>query len=171
MIDKATFCRIKPNWSGMGRPEDSIDLEMRYEYYEEEDYGESDGLNGLRAVNRAITTNTTTMATATEHQDLTDDDLVLATPIVYGFALDDHQWAEFNIDLVEKIVWNDAAFANLVLPEDKKSLVEALVTAHGAKDRIGFDDFIVGKGQGLVINLFGPPGVGKTMSAEATSER
>ena len=27
-----------------------------------------------------------------------------------------------------------------------------------------------GKGQGLVINLFGPPGVGKTLSAEATSE-
>ena len=33
-----------------------------------------------------------------------------------------------------------------------------------------FDDFIRGKGQGLVINLFGPPGVGKTLSAEATSE-
>ena len=27
-----------------------------------------------------------------------------------------------------------------------------------------------GKGHGLVINLFGPPGVGKTLSAEATSE-
>lgn len=34
----------------------------------------------------------------------------------------------------------------------------------------GFDDFVRGKGQGLVINLFGPPGVGKTLSAEATSE-
>ena len=33
-----------------------------------------------------------------------------------------------------------------------------------------FDDFVRGKGQGLVINLFGPPGVGKTLSAEATSE-
>ena len=34
----------------------------------------------------------------------------------------------------------------------------------------GFDDFVQGKGHGLVINLFGPPGVGKTLSAEATSE-
>ena len=33
-----------------------------------------------------------------------------------------------------------------------------------------FKDFIPGKGHGLVINLFGPPGVGKTLSAEATSE-
>ncbi|KAF9003181.1 hypothetical protein BDZ89DRAFT_1240645, partial [Hymenopellis radicata] len=35
---------------------------------------------------------------------------------------------------------------------------------------LGFDDFIKGKGHGLDINLFGPPGVGKTFSAEATSE-
>ena len=35
---------------------------------------------------------------------------------------------------------------------------------------LGFDDFVQGKGQGLVINLFGPPGCGKTLSAEATSE-
>jgi hypothetical protein len=105
------------------------------------------------------------------HQTLTDEDLVLATPIVYGFALDDHRWCEFNIDLIKEITWNDAAFANLVLPEEKKSLVKALVEAHSGKDRTGIDDFIVGKGQGLIINLFGPPGVGKTMSAESISER
>lgn len=28
----------------------------------------------------------------------------------------------------------------------------------------------MGKGRGLVISLFGPPGVGKTFTAEATSE-
>ena len=31
-------------------------------------------------------------------------------------------------------------------------------------------DVVVGKGQGVIISLFGPPGVGKTLSAEATSE-
>jgi replication-associated recombination protein RarA len=45
-----------------------------------------------------------------------------------------------------------------------KSLIE---THH---EQLDFDDFIKGKGHGLVINLFGPPGVGKTFSAEATSE-
>ncbi|TBU45311.1 P-loop containing nucleoside triphosphate hydrolase protein [Dichomitus squalens] len=34
----------------------------------------------------------------------------------------------------------------------------------------GFGDFVHGKGHGLFIKLFGPPGVGKTLSAEATSE-
>lgn len=66
------------------------------------------------------------------------------------------------------IVWNDEAFANLVLPGDRKVLLQSLVEAHNAD--LGFDDFVQGKGHGLVINLFGPPGVGKTLSAEATSE-
>jgi len=159
MIDKATFRRIKPNWPGMGLPKESTSLGVRYDSDEEDEYEEG----GAQPIGRSIA--------ATERQILTDDELVLASPIVYGFALDDHQWCEFNIDLVDKIVWNDAAFANLVLPQEKKSLIQALVEAHSEKGRVGFDDFIIGKGQGLVINLFGPPGVGKTMSAEATSER
>ena len=75
---------------------------------------------------------------------------------------------EFNIEHVQPIAWNDEAFVNLVLPEDHKVLLRTLVEAHDAET--GFDDFIEGKGHGLVINLFGPPGVGKTLSAEATSE-
>jgi SpoVK/Ycf46/Vps4 family AAA+-type ATPase len=76
---------------------------------------------------------------------------------------------ELNVEKVEEIEWNEEAFSNLVLPSDRKTLLKSLVEAHNAG--IDFDDFIKGKGRGLVINLFGPPGVGKTLSAEATSER
>ena len=69
---------------------------------------------------------------------------------------------------MSEIVWNEEAFANLVLPDGRKTLLRSLVEAHNAE--LGFDDFVKGKGHGLVINLFGPPGVGKTLSAEATSE-
>jgi SpoVK/Ycf46/Vps4 family AAA+-type ATPase len=55
-----------------------------------------------------------------------------------------------------------------VLPIGRKQLLQSLVEAHNQD--LGFDDFVQGKGQGLVINLFGPPGCGKTLSAEATSE-
>lgn len=75
---------------------------------------------------------------------------------------------EFNIQHVQAIVWNDEAFANLVLPADRKILLQSLVEAHNGD--LSFDDFVANKGRGLVINLFGPPGVGKTLSAEATSE-
>ena len=75
---------------------------------------------------------------------------------------------EFNVEYVQPIEWNEEAFEGLVLPADRKNLLRSLVDAHNAD--LGFDDFVQGKGQGLIINLFGPPGVGKTLSAEATSE-
>ena len=68
------------------------------------------------------------------------------------------------MELVEEIKWNDEAFRNLVLPSGRKMLLQSLVEAHNAD--LGFDDFVQGKGHGLVINLYGPPGVGKTLSAE-----
>jgi SpoVK/Ycf46/Vps4 family AAA+-type ATPase len=86
-----------------------------------------------------------------------------------GFSLSDKLWLEFNVEKVQPIEWNEEAFANLVLPSDRKMLLQSLVEAHNA-ELCGFDDFIKGKGRGLVVNLFGPPGVGKTLSAEATSE-
>lgn len=140
MVDKATFRRIKPNWSGMGLPKDSSGVDP-----DEEEYSDDEESEGSDKAHLTLQRN------QREVLKLGDDDYVLATPIVYGFALADKQWVEFNIDHVHDIVWNDAAFANLVLPPEKKSLIQALVEAHNQKGRVGFDDFIIGKGQGLVI--------------------
>lgn len=76
------------------------------------------------------------------------------------------------VNRVSAIQWQTDAFDNLILPERQKNLVRALVESHrcSGNAKNTFDDFIIGKGKGLVINLFGPPGVGKTLSAEATSE-
>ena len=75
---------------------------------------------------------------------------------------------EFNVEQVKEIEWNDEAFRNLVVPPKQKPLLQSLVEAHNGE--LEFDDFVQGKGRGLVVNLYGPPGVGKTLSAEATSE-
>ena len=66
---------------------------------------------------------------------------------------------EFSVEKIQDIDWNEDAFNNLVLPHDHKYLLQSLVQAHN--NEIGFDDFIKGKGHGLVVNLFGPPGVGE----------
>jgi ATP-dependent Lon protease len=83
--------------------------------------------------------------------------------------------AIFVVDRITEIQWQTDAFHNLVLPKEQKDLIKALVESHRGAAALEhsedqFDDFIVGKGRGLIINLFGPPGVGKTLSAEATSE-
>jgi len=76
----------------------------------------------------------------------------------------------FNVVKIQPIAWDDEAFANLVLPDFTKDLVRGLVESQSS-ERFKFDDFIEGKGRGIVICLAGGPGVGKTMSAEASTER
>jgi DNA polymerase III delta prime subunit len=66
------------------------------------------------------------------------------------------------VDNLSPIDWNEQCFDQLVLQEQQKKLVQALVTEH-ISNKSGFDDIIKGKGKGLVLVLHGPPGVGKTL--------
>ena len=120
-----------------------------------------------------------------------DENLLLTSPLVYGFSLSDKLWrkypygrsykmrrtkwlfliVEFCVDDVTTFEWSDEPFTNLVLAKDQKALILSLVEAHTQGIAHGFDDFVKGKGQGLIVNLFGNPGVGKSLTAEATSER
>jgi hypothetical protein len=100
-----------------------------------------------------------------------DKDYLLASPVVLGWAFNEKLWLEFPVSTVEEIVWNEKAFESLVLPESQKEIVRALVESHTAS--LGsntIDDIITGKGRGLVSVLHGPPGVGKTLTAEGIAE-
>jgi len=160
MIDRSNFKRLNPNYSfPMPKPEvtnitsdgwgDSPVVDPMYAHIPLQVQGEN--------------------KTQREKPELTPEELLIASPVLMGFSLSDKLWLELNVEKVLPIEWNEEAFTNLVLPTDRKMLLQSLVEAHNA-ELSGFDDFIKGKGRGLVVNLFGPPGVGKTLSAEATSE-
>lgn len=95
---------------------------------------------------------------------LSADQLMICTHEIHGYAFESKKWGIFNIEFVEDTTFNEDAFQGLIFEESKKKLIRSLVFQHGSESD-DFDDLIKGKGKGLVFLLYGPPGVGKTLTA------
>lgn len=109
------------------------------------------------------------------HPDLrnrtfSEEELLLTSPVVLGFAFSEKLWLEFSLSGVREIEWNESAYDSLVLPPNQKDIVSALVKSHKFNAAKTIDDVVQGKGKGLVAVLHGPPGTGKTLTAEGISE-
>ncbi|KAI6801864.1 P-loop containing nucleoside triphosphate hydrolase protein [Hortaea werneckii] len=100
----------------------------------------------------------------------TEEELLLTSPVVLGFAFSEKLWLEFSLSGIHPITYNEIAFDSLVLPPAQKSIVRALVESHRFHAAKTLDDVVQGKGKGLVAVLHGPPGTGKTLTAEGISE-
>ncbi|KAF4784834.1 AAA family ATPase [Colletotrichum scovillei] len=109
-----------------------------------------------------------------EFATLTDEQCLLASPMVRGFSFTEKKFLDFFVDKISPIEWNTQCFEQLVLPDSQKELVQALVAEHTARttdpSSSAFDDIVKGKGKGLILVLHGPPGVGKTLTAECVAE-
>ena len=103
-------------------------------------------------------------------REFTEEELLIASPVVLGFAFSEKLWLEFTVSGINEIEWNEGAFDSLVLPDNQKSIVKALVESHTFQASRNIDDVIQGKGRGLVAVLHGPPGTGKTLTAEGIAE-
>ncbi|CCU75350.1 ATPase [Blumeria hordei DH14] len=99
-----------------------------------------------------------------------DEEYLIASPVVLGFAFAEKLWLEFTVSGVKDISWNDGAYDSLVLEGNSKAIIKALVESHKYHPAKSIDDVIQGKGKGLVAVLHGPPGTGKTLTAEGISE-
>ncbi|KAF4625596.1 hypothetical protein G7Y89_g12572 [Cudoniella acicularis] len=91
--------------------------------------------------------------------ELTEHHLKFCTDKIPFFSLEDKNFHQGKIANVSDKIFDKHIFSQLVLPNATKKLVQVLVKNHTN-----------GKGQGIVLLLHGPPGVGKTMTAEAVAE-
>ncbi|KAI9693169.1 MAG: hypothetical protein M1822_005165 [Bathelium mastoideum] len=103
-------------------------------------------------------------------RQFTEEELLIASPVVLGFAFSEKLWLEFSLGGVRDIEWDEHAFDALVMPPSHKRIVKALVESHKFHAAKTIDDVIQGKGKGLVSVLHGPPGTGKTLTAEGIAE-
>ncbi|KAI4744058.1 P-loop containing nucleoside triphosphate hydrolase protein [Aureobasidium sp. EXF-12298] len=100
---------------------------------------------------------------------LSDEQKLLCTHLIRGFALKEKMWLNMFVGSVQDVSFNKDAFESLVLPADTKELILGFTSTQQAT-RIAYDDVIEGKGRGIILLLCGPPGVGKTLTAESVAE-
>jgi len=86
---------------------------------------------------------------------------------VYNLGLT-KTWGMVHCDDISLINYDNTIFDKLVVDNEVKDIIEILVSSHGIHKK--YNDYIHNKGLGLLFLLYGPPGVGKTLTAEATSE-
>ncbi|KAH7117900.1 aaa family ATPase [Dendryphion nanum] len=112
------------------------------------------------------------------NKKFTKEQYLLCPPRVLGYALKQKQWAQFLVDHLKPPNAADATtFENkLQLEDEHKELIKYSVQAHQQGREYGvrgrskvLDDFTPDKGKGLVILLYGHPGVGKTLTAESVA--
>ncbi|KAF4545428.1 AAA family ATPAse [Lasiodiplodia theobromae] len=97
-----------------------------------------------------------------------DDTIFLFPTKLIGFNFRLKKWMQLFVDRISEPQWNKKAFESLVVEDDTKLLLEALVTEQIAAEKS--TDIISGKGNGLLILLHGGPGTGKTFTAEGVAE-
>jgi SpoVK/Ycf46/Vps4 family AAA+-type ATPase len=98
-------------------------------------------------------------------EEIRGDDVPLH-PYVMTFDLKKHRRQSVHVNGLEVYEYDEQMSDKLVLPEEQKRLITMLVEHKDA----GFRDIVAGKTGGAVVLLAGPPGVGKTLTAEVYAE-
>lgn len=102
-----------------------------------------------------------------EHEKIPDEMYQSTLSTVPIFSFEHRMWGEVPVDQISEIEFDKTAFDRTVIPQKNKDMIRRLVTNFYKTE---CQNFIKGKGRGLVFLLHGKPGVGKTLTAHGISE-
>lgn len=169
MVDIHTFNRMNPSYTEFGSSAHDTATQQQ--------------VNQLLANQQRLTGNYSQTALNLEGQKkLNPSQLFMTWPYVAGFSFSAKRWGELLVENLTNIQFDDKAYDRLVIPEDKKMLIRALVEDNKRIQHVDnslkssssasktSSDVISGKGGGVIFLLHGSPGVGKTLTAEAIAE-
>ena len=101
-------------------------------------------------------------------KSLREEQLRFCAPTLRAYSVNDEKWLHIRVDDVKDIEWDDQAFNNLALPQEKKEMILAFANSQIRHEQ-NTGNVVQGKGNGVIV-LCGPPGAGKTRTAEAIAE-
>ncbi|KAL8644500.1 MAG: hypothetical protein Q9226_007733, partial [Calogaya cf. arnoldii] len=108
-----------------------------------------------------------------EDGNLLGDEYALLPPRLLGYIPVKRIFAQIavkNLSPVDDKDKDEVWKSGLILSEDKKKIIRTLVENHAQMALNRVPDLVEGKGKGLVILLHGPPGVGKSLTAECVAK-
>ncbi|KAL9564040.1 hypothetical protein ACKAV7_011814 [Fusarium commune] len=81
------------------------------------------------------------------------------------------KFLEFAVANISDITWMPSSYDDVKIPDAQKKAIWALTHTYFSGDtENGLEDIVQGKGRGINFLLYGPPGVGKTLTAETIAE-
>ena len=80
-----------------------------------------------------------------QKREFTEEEFLIASPVVLGFAFSEKLWLELTVSSINNIDWNEGAYDSLVLPDNQKAIVKALVQSHTFEGSRNIDDVIQGE--------------------------
>ncbi|KAH7230146.1 P-loop containing nucleoside triphosphate hydrolase protein [Fusarium redolens] len=96
---------------------------------------------------------------------------LICGPTVLGFCLGSKKFLEFAVAHIGVITWMPSSYDDVKIPDAQKKAIWALTHTYFPGDtENGLGDIVQGKGRGINFLLYGPPGVGKTLTAETIAE-
>ena len=116
MVDPAGYRRNHPHTCPFLQPTDGKD---RHEVTSQKD---DETLNGQGSKDAKATSGSEPCIA-----ELGDEDYLIASPIVLGFALTEKKWLTFAVSGLKEISWNEHAYDSLVLDEKAKGIVRVCI--------------------------------------------